>query len=61
MPISISCSTSLCLGEPEAPKFPVFASPRGWLLRLSEGLRLGEPEVLFLFMTSTNSIDHQLD
>ena len=46
----------LCLGEPEAPNFPVFAMPRCGLLclgvgpRLGEGpLRLGKPVILFLF------------
>ena len=44
----------LCLGEPEAPNFPVSTTPRHGLLclvvgpSLGEGpLRLGEPEVLF--------------
>ena len=43
------------LGELEAPKFQVSSSPQqGWL-------RLGEPEVLFLFLSSINSINHQLE
>ena len=44
------------LRQPEAPKLPISASPRGRLLllgvgsRLGEGpLRLSEPAVLFLF------------
>ena len=59
---------SAWLGEPKAPNFPVSTTPRCGLLhlgvgtRLSKGpLRLGEPEVLFLFMSSVNSRNHQLD
>ena len=44
------------LGEPKAPKFPVFGLPQGRLIRLGLGpclgegpLRLGELAVLFLF------------
>ena len=52
---------SICLGKPKALKFPVSTSPRQRLLRLSQGLRLGKPEVLFLFLSSVNSRNHQLD
>ena len=59
---------SACLGKPKATNFLVSTTPRHWLLclgvgsRLSEGpLRLGEPEVLFLFLSSVNSRNHQLD
>ena len=47
------------LGEPEAPKSLISASPQQRLLRLGEGpLCLGEPVVLFLFMSSVNSRNH---
>ena len=43
------------LNELEAPKSPDSTSPRQGLLRL------GKPKVLFLFMSSVNSINHQLE
>ena len=45
---------SVRLSEPEVLNFPVSASPRRRLLCLGEGLRLGESEVLFLFISSVN-------
>ena len=46
---------SVHLGEPEAPNFPISASPRQRLLCL------GELEVMFLFISSVNSGNHKLD
>ena len=59
---------SACLGEPKAPNFPFSATPHCGLLHLGVGTRLSkgplclsEHEVLFLFMSSVNSRNHQLD
>ena len=57
---------SVRLSEPEVLNFPVSASPRRRLLCLGEGLRLGdedlfrlgESEVLFLFISSINPRNH---
>ena len=58
---------SALLGELEAPKFPVSAMPRHGLLRLGIGpclgegpLRLGEPAILFLFLSFVNFRNHHL-
>ena len=56
------------LGEPEVPNLSISTTPRRGLLRLSVGphlgkgpLRLGEPEVLFCFLSSVNFRNHQSD
>ena len=43
------------LGKPKAQFFPVLASPQRSLLRL------GEPEIPFLFVSFVNSGNHPLD